>query len=301
MKKAVSAAMLAVMLLSILCACGRGAKVSVNGTKIDEGVYRYFLDNAKTENPDGTEPEQQSLACAAVSEYVAVNSEFANRGLRLTAAEKNAVSQTVNNYWHLFSAYYESIGVSKQSLLKIEESKKCRDALLVYYYGETGDAPVSEDTLKTYFYENYIAFKTITGFLTTVNANGEATALSDAEKETLLRNFSGYASTINEGSSIDDVGAALENINISTDTIVISKTDTGYPAGFFDRVYAIEANHADSFSLGDYAFVVQREDITDADRDLFSSYRISCLKMLKGADFDAVLAQWMQAYPVEVK
>lgn len=47
-----------------------------------------------------------------------------------------------------------------------------------------------------------------------------------------MQNFTQYAGAVNDGASIDEVGAALENVNTDSDTVVIGKNDASYPDGF---------------------------------------------------------------------
>ena len=298
MKKTICAVLAAVLCLCALSACSRGSGVSVNGTEISKGVYLYFADEAKKENPDADEAALKTAVNQMISEYVAVNSIYADRGLSLSAEAKMELTQTVNSLWRLFGTYYTELGVTKQDLNNVEANKQYRDALIVDYYAPDGDEPIAEETLKTYFNQNYIAFKNITGFLTTVDNDGNAVPLSDAEKTALTTSFTNIANAVNGGSSIEEQANALDNTIVNTETVVVSKADTRYPAEFFTAVAAIPNGTAKAFTAGDYIFVVQREDITDEDRDLYSQYRTDCLKMLKGEAFEQVLAGWAKLYPV---
>lgn len=298
MKKAICAVLAAVLCLCTLSACSSGSGVRVNGTEISKGVYLYFTDEAKKENPDADEAALKEAVNKKISEYVAVNSIYADRGLSLSAEAKMELTQTVNSLWRLFGTYYTELGVTKQDLNNVEASKQYRDALIVDYYAPDGDEPIAEETLKTYFNQNYIAFKSITGFLTTADNDGNAVPLSDAEKTALTTSFNNIANAVNGGSSIEEQANAVDNTIVNTETVVISKADTRYPAEFFTAVAALQNGTAQAFSAGDYIFVVQREDITDEDRDLYSQYRTDCLKMLKGEAFQQVLDGWAKLYPV---
>ena len=74
--------MSAIMLLT-LCSCGKNASVRVNSAKIGKGVYAYFTDLAKRECEKSGETDVTALANKMLIRYVAVNSEFANRGIDL--------------------------------------------------------------------------------------------------------------------------------------------------------------------------------------------------------------------------
>ena len=66
----------------------------------------------------------------------------------------------------------------------------------------------------------------------------------------------------NDGASIDEVGAALENVNTDSATVVIGKNDTSYPDGFFDSGSAIEPGKTGAFIAGDYVYIVSREAVS---------------------------------------
>ncbi len=298
MKKAICMMLAGVFCLLSLCACTRRASVSVNGTPIGEGVAAYFVDAARQALPDATEEEQTAEAHRQIAEYVAVNSAFSERNLALTTAEKADVSQSVNNLWRLFGGYYTALGVTKQDLLLVETSKAYKDAVMADFYAPDGDEPVSEETLKAYFNENYVAFKSVTGFLTTADDSGNTVTLSDADKQRLTAQFEKSAAAINGGSSVEEQASAIENTTANTETVVVHRDNPNYPDGFFAQVSGIENGTAQSFVLGEYIFLIQREDITDADRNLFATYRTDCLRTLKGAAFETVLQAWSAAYTV---
>ncbi len=299
MKRIIGVCAALLLVLAALPACGSDAGAKVNGSPVGEGVCLYFDDLARSENPEADEAGVAQASNEKIAEYVAVNSAFASRGLALTTQQKAEVSQTVNDLWRLFGNYYTDLGVTKQDLWKVETSKAYKDAVMVDYYAADGDEPVDEATLQAYFGENYIAFQSITGFLTTADDSGNAVALSDTERTNLITSFENMASAIAGGSSIAEEAAKANNTISNTETVVVSRADENYSDAFFEHVFAMENNTTSVFTDGDYVFLVLREDIADADRNLFADYRTDCLKMLKGADFDAVVADWAQSYPVE--
>lgn len=283
----------------LLCSCGNYSKVSVNGTKIRKGTYAYFLDRAKTENSEISSEEQIKIANDSISEYVAVNSEFVNRNLTLSTAKKADVSQNVDSYWNLFSDYYNKIGVSKQDLYEIEQSKAFREALMSNYYSSDGELPVSEEELKNYFNNNFVAFRVITGYLTTVDTNNNTVTLSEADKQTKIESFKKLSNQINEQStSFDEVGAYTENVLVTSETQVISKDDSKYPKGFYEQLIGIEVDKAGSFSIDSYVYIVQRTDITNEELQLFTTHKSEALKVMKGEEFNSVVKSWAENYIV---
>ena len=187
-------------------------------------------------------------------------------------------------------------GVGDLAIEAAEEAYK--DAVMTDYYAADGDEPVDEATLQAYFSENYIAFQSITGFLTTVDDSGNAVALSETERANIVTSFENMASAIAGGSSVAEEAAKASNTISNTETVVVSRADENYSDAFFEHVFAMENNTTSVFTDGDYVFLVLREDITDAERNLFADYRTDCLRTLKGEEFDAVVAAWAEIYAV---
>ena len=291
------------LILSIIlsfCSCSKNAPVTVNGTKIGKGIYTYFLDCAENENPNMSESEIKDAAYDLIAHYVAVNSEFNSRQLTLSVAEKNEVSESVNVYWQYFSEYYEGIGVSKQDYYNIKLNESYRERLMEYYYSDDGDAPVSEKELKEYFNKNFVAFRSVTGFLTTVDGDNNTVSLPKAERKKITETFDKMAAEINEGkASLEVVASYDENTIITNETVVIGKDSTDYPEGFFENVMKLGNDKAGSFVIGDYIFAVQRNDINSQELDLFSKYKSDCLKALKGEEFNSLVDYWSRYYLVE--
>lgn len=298
LKKCISLGFCVLLCVCALTSCAPRGTLTVNGTRIDKGIVRYFTDAARQEQPDADAQTLEAAAHQKIAAYVAINSAFAERGLQLTTGEKSKVSQNVNAKWRLFGTYYTELGVSKQDLMKIETSQGYKDAVLADYYGVDGDEPIAEDTLRRYFAENYIAFQSVTGFLTTADNNGDSVPLSDTEKQRLLTVFENSASAVNAGGTVAEQTAKLENVTANTETVVLARDNTQYPTDFFTQVTAMENGTAKAFVLGDYIFLVQRENLTDESRNLFSEYRLNCLKTLKGEAFEAVLAAWTESYSI---
>lgn len=294
MKKAVSLILVAVMFLS-LSSC-TVSKVKVNGTKIDNEIYAYFEDTAE-KNEDGEASEEAVLK--KISRYVAINSEFANRGLTLDSSIKAEVSNHVNDLWHLYGAYYEENGISKQTVYKIELSSAFEDALLEDYYAEDGDNPVTEEEIKKYFEENYAAIRFVTGYLFNVDDNGATTAMTDAEKTKLTNSFKAVAEMITDGTSIEEaVGSLGENIEVR-DTVINAFSDGTFPDGFWNTVKSIEKGKTQVITVSDYIFLVKRVDIFSEEYGYYNTYRTDCLKQMKGEEFNAVIDSWAENYKAE--
>lgn len=301
MKKRIAIAALCFVLTALLCSCEKYAPVTVNSQKIGKGVYAYMVDRAAAENPDASDSEKQSAADRSLLRYVAVNSEFQARGLSLDAAEKNSVAESIDSYWHTFSQYYEKLGVTRQDIYKIELNKAYELKLMINYYSDGGDKPVSDESLKQYFSDNFVAFRTVTGFLTTVDENNEAVKMTDEQKQALINSFGSVASDVNDsGAALLTASSQLQNVTATEDIMVISK-DNSYPDGFYDKIRELENGKAAAFVIGDYIFCAQRYEILSDEYGLFAKYRTDCFKALKGEEFSSVIDSWTKAYSVERK
>ncbi len=284
MKKVLSLLLVTVMCLLSFSSCSEISKVNVNGTKIDNEVYYYFEDLY-----DGDKAQINQ----AISRYVAINSEFAVQSLALSSAQKSELSKKVNNLWHLYNVHYTNLGISKQTIYKIETSKFYEDTLLDYYYGPNGSSPVSEESIKKYFKENYIAINFATDYLFNINETGAMVSMPDSEKASIINNFSHSADLVNTGSIIET--ATDKEVH---NTIINAKNDGSFPTGFYKEVKKLEVNGASTIIIGDYIFLVQRIDVFDETYGYYDSHRTECLRAMKGDEFNTLVNQWSQNYKV---
>lgn len=289
MKKGICIGLAAILCLTALCACGK-RQITVNDTPIAAGAAAYIQLEAER---NGIEPE------TALAEYVAVNSAFAERGLQLTGAEKTEISQRVNALWRMYAQAYTEKGISKQDVLLVETSAAYRTLLMLDYYASDGDAPIDESWLQAYFAENYVALQYVMGFALKQGKDGGTLAMTAAERAEQMEKFERAASAVNEGASPETAAESLGEVYTQTETVLLQREDTDYPTGFFEAVQNAEVGKATVVALDDYLFLVLREDIDDAERNLYAAYRTDCLRAAKGAEFDAVLAEWAKAYTVK--
>ncbi|MBQ7976041.1 MAG: hypothetical protein IJ300_10200 [Clostridia bacterium] len=285
MRKAVSLMLVIATCLLSFASCSGPARVKVNGTKIDNEVYSYFEDLYS-----GNETEIEK----AISRYVTINSEFNNRNLSLSSAQKSELSSDVDNLWHLYGIHYQKLDISKQTIYKIESSKVYEDVLLDYYYGQGGVEPVSEDSIKKYFKANYIAISYATEYLFNIDETGATVPMTDSEKAAIINGFATSEGLVNTGTPIEtatdrEVHSALIN----------SSYDGSFPSGFYTQVENVKVGSASTIVINNYAFLVQRIDVFDETYGYYDTYRTQCLRELKGDEFDKMVDQWSQSYKVE--
>ncbi len=296
MKKIVSLLLTAIMLITLLASCSTPAKIKVNGVKIDNEIYKYY-ENTLEKDEKG-EVSVDAIK-SAISRYVTINSEFQNRGLSLDSDLKGELSTNVNDLWHLYGNYYTEIGVSKQTIYKIELSKEYESVILADYYSENGTSPVTENEIKEYFKENYIGIRFSTGYLFNINENGENLPMTDEQKNSVIASYSSVATLINEDTLIEEAVVSLDEDAEVHDGLINSFSDGTFPSGFFAEVKKIETGKASIVTIGDYIFLVQRIDVFDSTYGYYNNNRTACLEKMKGEEFNALVDEWSKNYIAE--
>ena len=283
-KKIISSLLALLTVILLFGGCTKKTEVKINGTNIDNEVTAYFKASAK----DGEDVNE------LIARYVAVNSEFNNHSLSVPANMRSSLSDDVNSIWNLFGAYYENLGISKETIYKIELSKVYETLLLEERYGENGTSPVSEDALKEYFHGNYASIRFVTGYMFEVTENG-TNEMTDKQKDELKQSFNAAADAVNNGTPIEEAVALLNSAEIH-DTVVNSKGNDNFPEGFWDEVKKIEVNKAAVINLGSYIFLVLKVDSEKGDYECYSEYKSDCLYQMKGEEFDKIIDAWAKQY-----
>lgn len=328
MKKAVTALICVVLLIAgcfSACSTSRAA-LTIGQAEIDHEVYLYFLDQAVQESkrqlasaPDTASPtsvaaqeavpsiDTQALFTRAqelCAEYVAVNTLFDQYGCTLTGSEKSDVSVTTNNLWRLYGSYYEALGVSKQTLYKIELNSAYQSAVLTALYGENGLDPVPEEEIRQYYQTHYVLFRAISGYYTDIGEDGSSVPMSEEKRAETDAAYDGMAEKINAGTDLNTVyseylqSQGYEESQEAPAIRVTSADSKGYPEGFFDAVNALEVNRAAVIKLDGYIYVILRLDPYTEDSAYYMTYQSSALKGVKAADFQLLISQQAQAYAV---
>nr|MCR4925405.1 hypothetical protein [Clostridiales bacterium] len=293
-----------VLICLLLCSCGKSSyALDIGNTRIDSEIYAYYLDRAISENQKATFEEQKAIAKNMCAEYIAVNTKMAEYKLSATATQKNDISSTVNALWRLYYNYYEKIGVSKQTLIKIYESQAYKITLLLAFYDTNGFTPVSEEQIKNHFTNNFIVFKSINDYLTVTDSDGNYVAMTGDALTQKQTSFKAMADKIQGEVTIDTVYGEYMTAQGQTATeiatSVISKDSNNYPQGFFERVKAIAENDADAVTLGNYIFCVQHLNCFSDDNRYYNLYRQDCLISLVSNDFEKILDKWTEKYSIK--
>lgn len=298
--KKLAAAAAAVMILLSLCSCSGSspAVLTVGGAEINEEIFVYYLDKV-VERPSDYDladtSDRAKVKQAAIDKckkYVAVNTEFADTGLSLTASEKTGISEDVNNLWIRFENHYRSIGVSKQTLTKIKTCEAYESALFTALYDKGSGDAAAEQAIKDYFYSEYVCFRTVCAYFT----DGADSKMTQQERNNTVAAFNKMAASVSGFSdAASAAGYAL------SDSILLKKDSDGYPAGFFEKVAAQGAGTVQVLVYDECVFAVLKEDLNAKGESVYANYRSSCIKDLYSEAAEERTAEAVAALTVEEK
>ena len=173
-------------------------------------------------------------------------------------------------------------------------SKEYESALLADYYSN-----ISEDEIKAYFKENYMAIRFVTGYLFNVDATGTSVAMTDEQKKSVIASYNSVVALVNADTLIEEAVVSLgENTEVHS-TLINAFSDGTFPQGFFAEVKKIEAGKTATITLDDYIFLVQRIDVFDKTYGYYENNRTACLEAMKGDEFSKVVDNWSKNYIAE--
>lgn len=273
--------------------------VTVGNVEVGSDIYAYYLDTVLQNSDESLkEDDAKKQAEQLCANYIKINTAFKEMKLSLSSATKSDLAIDVNNLWNIFGKYYDSIGVTKQTLTKIKESEAYREELISALYDKGGEKEISEEEQKNYFNSNYVFFKAISSYLYTTDSEGKAVALSENELNEIKNSFNSMKSQINETNTIDAVNKAYEDSNggsAESEMPVLStvKDSDEYPEKFFSDVSAMQNGEIQVFTYDNYIFLVRKEDGSS----FYSDYAKTNLSSMAGDDFN----KWLESKYADVK
>ena len=126
-----------------------------SGTEIEGSFFDQKVDGV----PMGEHLE--TYAYETCLKMVAVENKCKEMGIELTNDEMKEVNSNVKSYWDSNGDYYEKMGVSKDSLKRIQKYSVLTDKLFEALYGEGGTQEVTLEDVQKYVDENILRFKQI--------------------------------------------------------------------------------------------------------------------------------------------
>ena len=296
MKKTVSLVILLTLIASLFYGCtGQGSPMAINDSRISEGVYAYYLSESKSR-------EAVEDICL---KNIAAENIMKKEGISLSANYKRIVAEETDKKWSMFSAYYESIGVTKQDLttaLTYEYNKK---ELLGYYYGDNGKKPVSHKKLMAEFDKTYVGFRAVEASYIRISDMGESVSFSDKEKSDLKKQFSSMAKSINGGSLTIDKANEKYNDSIglivtqTLETVIVKEGNVLYGDDFFKKISELKKGECAVIESGNSIYLLIRDDIATQDSEYFYLYKSEILEKIKMPDIEKKLLKESAEYTVK--
>lgn len=159
-------------------------------------------------------------AMLAVLRHVAVQRKCEEYGIKLTDEELKEITDNISENWDAenqylkyiygystLGEYYESQGISKESVVEVNKVNELQTKLFEYYYGEGGELAVDQETFTKYLKENYSMVKLYK--FTYTDAVGNALE-SDEDKSAVKEKAQAYADRLNNGESAVDLFYEIE-------------------------------------------------------------------------------------------
>lgn len=224
--------------------------------------------------------------------------KFNELGLKLTYDQEKQMTQlrqdTIDSMgYDAFAKQIANFGFSDQSYNNFMYISQCYNALNEYYYGENGANVPSDEDLRQYFADNYIAAKHI--LISTVDSTMGETVRTDEEAKAEAQKI---LDRINAGEDYD----ALMN-EYSEDPGLAGNPD-GYiftegemVTEFYDGAKALAEDEVSGLIKSDYGYHIIKRVPLDVDGQ-FENYKGMLTTAVAGT-MDDLLTQWMQEADVQ--
>lgn len=378
LRKRVIACAAALACAGCLSGCAdTGYIMSVNGIDFKNGIYLNCLltsiNNANTEvkeekeeygetgevsdifkeTVDGKDAELwiKEDALSQMKRYAAIQDLCDEYGITLDDAKKSEINDTMNSLWNeenfyaqyiyktdTMGEYYDSIGISKDSMKQIYTFTALSELLFKHYYDTDGITPVSDEEFNTYIRENYASVK----YVELEFNDYQGLDLKEETDIQAVRDLAqSYADRINGGESFveikyefdlknaqdearvnaeDEYAALTEEAKPDMDSFVEEKVnavtvDKAESEEKLDTVINKERSTLDEditeyiwnladdskaslFETIDSVYVVVRDDITTKET-WKSDNRLSVLRALKNDDYENILKETYAGYDVQ--
>ena len=225
-KKITAALTAALLCTASLTSCSDTSYVmTVGDSKINAGIYIY---NELTEMSyqmtmmyyqKGIKKDYLSdYALTATKEYAAVVDKFNELGLTLSDEDIKSINDSISSTWDSQGEFYESEGISKESVKLALKGSKMREELFDHYYAEGGEEAVSDDEMVKYLDDNYLRYKSISFAKTKASTDSSSSATDSSTDSAAAANEEAKAKRDEflekaQGVSFDDFDSIIDEYN----------------------------------------------------------------------------------------
>lgn len=234
--------------------------------------------------------------------YLAVEQKFDEMELTVDEETQKSVDSMAQMYYEYLDPLYgyADKGFGLESYKKLQLNQHKMERIFNKTYGEGGSEEVSEDELKTFFYDNNRKVFYISVNLTETNDEGEQVSRDqadiDADIEMLtkrLEDGDDFQAILDEYFADSEAKPSAANFNA-----IISKDDVQTPQNIRDFAFDAEVGDVKALVDSTATFVMKKLDLTESEED-FSNNRASVLSALKADEFNARVDEWGQAIQPE--
>lgn len=238
--KKITAALTAALLgTASLTSCSDTSYVMTAGdSKINAGIYiyneltemsyqmtmMYYQNGIKKDyfdqKVDGKAFDEylSDYALTATKEYAAVVDKFNELGLTLSDEDIKSINDSISSTWDSQGEFYESEGISKESVKLALKGSKMREELFDHYYAEGGEEAVSDDEMVKYLDDNYLRYKSISFAKTKASTDSSSSATDSSTDSADAANEEAKAKRDEflekaQGVSFDDFDRIIDEYN----------------------------------------------------------------------------------------
>ena len=253
------------------CSCSSNkTALTINSVAIDEGIFGYYLSVAANSNKYKEEKDKQAVAGKLCAEYVAGTELLKKYNIQLSPEEKVIVSSEVKTNWQLYSDFYSKYSVSKQALCSILEYEKMIDSFVETLYSANGERALSDEEIKIFFNNNYIAAKV--AFTTFDDPSKES------EVNEISNKFASLSGIIRAGGDFSSAIQQYPDLAEYEDTDrIISAFDSSYPNALFKKLLEIKQGDVQVVRFPRGIYLVQKTDASQ----FFDVYKSKCIIKMK--------------------
>ncbi len=331
--------------------------ISNANTEVKEEKEEYGetgeVDDIFKETVDGKDAELwiKEDALNQMKRYAAVQRLCEENGLSISEEKKTEINETINSLWNeenfyaqyiygtdTMGEYYDSIGISKDSMRQIYTYTALSELLFEKYYDTDGITPVSNEEFNSYIKENYASVKYVE--LEFDDYQG-LNLKEEADIQAVRDKAQSYADRLNGGESFIEIKYEFD-LKTAQDKARVDAEDSygeetaeekpDYDAYIEEKVNAVTVEKAESedkldtvinkenstldediteyiwnladdskaslFETSDSVYVVVRDDITAKDT-WKSDNRLTVLKAIKNDEYENILKEKYAGYQVQ--
>ena len=286
---------LACLFLSSCQKLEKNETVSAGKSQVSKEVFTYYTSLVNNRPGDyglvdnSSNEQVEAAAKELCIKYLAINTDFARRGLALTPAQKAEIAQNVNNYCLAFSSHYENIGVSRQTPTKIFTNKAYEESVFTSIYDLGQNNSAAEAAIKNYFYSNYVSFRAVCTYYS--NDDRKAT---QQEKLDIVTDFANMKNEFDPSADNPALEFSLITQNygyIESESILLKKGSATYPAGFFEKVLYMKSHTVEIANYDECIFIIFKNSPEDIGDSVFSTYRAACINDMHADEWEAYLEE----------